>query len=148
MEEFLRLDRQLCFALYTCSKELLRRYEPVLTPLGLTYTQYILLLSLWEKDGQTVKSLGETLYLDSGTLTPLIKRMEAKELVKKQRSKTDERSVEVYLTEKGRALENEAVAIPEKMLCMSGLGIGEAVSLRDSLKNFLRILEENRKDGV
>ncbi len=142
MEDSLRLDRQLCFALYACSKELLRRYEPVLAPLGLTYTQYILLLSLWEKDGQTVKSLGESLYLDSGTLTPLIRRMESKGFVKKQRSQADERSVEVFLTPKGRALQREALPIPEKMLCLAGLSAAEAVSLRDSLKTFLHGLEE------
>lgn len=141
MEDSLRLDRQLCFALYACSKELLRRYEPVLAPFKLTYTQYILLLSLWEKDGQTVKSLGESLYLDSGTLTPLIRRMESKGFVKKQRSKADERSVEVFLTEMGRALQKEALPIPGKMLCLAGLSAGEAVSLRDSLKAFLHGME-------
>ncbi len=146
MEDSLRLDRQLCFALYACSKELLRRYEPVLTPLDLTYTQYILLLSLWEKDGQTVKSLGEMLYLDSGTLTPLVKRMESKGFVTKRRSKTDERSVEVYLTEKGRALKEKAQTIPDQMLCITGLSAGEAVSLRGFLQTFLRSLEGKAKD--
>ena len=141
MDDSLRLDRQLCFALYACSKELLRKYEPLLSPLDLTYTQYILLLALWEKDGQTVKSLGETLYLDSGTLTPLIRRMETKGIVKKQRSKTDERSVEVTLTEKGRSLKNDAQTIPERMFCRTGLSACEAISLHNLLKTFLRNLE-------
>ena len=141
MEDSLRLDRQLCFALYACSKELLRRYEPVLSPLGLTYTQNILLMSLWEKDGQTVKSLGEALYLDSGTLTPLIRRMESKGLLLRHRSKKDERSVEVCLTEKGRDLKAQAQAIPERMLCIAGLSAEEAVSLRDCLRSFLGSLE-------
>ncbi len=141
MEDSLRLDRQLCFALYACSKELLRRYEPVLSPMGLTYTQYILLMSLWEKDGQTVKSLGEALYLDSGTLTPLIRRMESKGLLLRHRSKKDERSVEVCLTEKGRDLKVQAQAIPERMLCIAGLSAEEAVSLRDCLRSFLGSLE-------
>ncbi len=145
MEDSLRLDSQLCFALYACSKELLRKYEPVLSPMGLTYTQYILLLTLWERDGQTIKSLGEMLYLDSGTLTPLVRRLESKGFVQRRRSKTDERSVEVFLTERGLALRNEAVHVPEQMLCVTGLSPGDAASLRDMLKSFLKSLEGKAK---
>lgn len=142
MDDCLRLDQQLCFSLYACSKELLRRYEPVLSPLDLTYTQYILLLALWERDGQTVKSLGKMLYLDSGTLTPLIRRMEGKGFLVRRRSKKDERSVEVFLTQKGHQLKEKASEVPERMLCLTGLTAEDAFFLRDILHNFLNSLGE------
>ena len=98
----LLLDNQLCFALYVCSKEIIKKYTPILTPLGLTYTSYITLLSLWEKDNVSVKELGNKIYLDSGTLTPLLKKMEAQELLQRKRSSVDERTVYITLTQKGR----------------------------------------------
>lgn len=147
MEDILSLDNQLCFALYACSKELLRKYEPVLAPLGLTYTQYIVMLALWEQEGQTVKSLGEALRLDSGTLTPLLKRMEAKGFLEKRRSARDERLVEVLLTGKGRALREQALEIPEKMLCITGFSSEGAAALRETLWAFLTRLREEEEPG-
>ena len=108
----LRLDRQLCFPLYAASRAVVRRYEPHLKKLGLTYTQYITLLCLWESDALSVKELSERLYLDSGTLSPLLSTLERKGIVARARSKEDERVVTVSLTEKGRALEEKAKDIP------------------------------------
>jgi DNA-binding MarR family transcriptional regulator len=108
----LRLDRQLCFPLYVCSKELIKNYKPLLDPLGITYTQYIAFMALWEDDNLSVKELGQRLYLDSGTLTPLLKKMEQQGFIKRERSLKDERNVYIKLTEKGLELKNKAVHIP------------------------------------
>ena len=113
--EQLKLDNQLCFPLYACSRYITRLYTPVLEAMGLTYTQYITLLVLWEKDGLSMKELGEKLYLDSGTLTPLLKKLESQGLIERTRSKDDERSVLIKLTKKGSALEESAADIPEKI---------------------------------
>ena len=99
----LALDNQLCFALYVCSKEIIRKYNPLLEPLGLTYTAYITLLCLWEKDNVPVKELGNRLFLDSGTLTPLLKKMETQGLVTRTRNEKDERTVYIQLTKEGKA---------------------------------------------
>ena len=111
-EETLKLDNQLCFSLYATSKEIIRRYKPLLDKFDITYTQYITLLVLWEQDGLLVKTLGERLYLDSGTLSPLLVTLEKKGFVLRARSKEDERVVTVSLTEEGRALEEKAKDIP------------------------------------
>ena len=111
----LRLERQLCFPLYACSRETIKLYKPFLDELDLTYTQYIAMLVLWEKEAVSVKELGEELYLDSGTLTPLLKKMEAKGLLSRRRSAEDERSLIVRLTDKGLALRDQAVSIPPQM---------------------------------
>ena len=108
----LKLKNQLCFPLYACSKEVVRMYKPFLDEIGLTYTQYIAMMVLWEKKELTVKDLGDSLYLDSGTLTPLLKKMEAQGLVLRARSSSDERSVLVTLTEQGEKLRDKAVEIP------------------------------------
>jgi len=100
----LKLDDQLCFALYAAARAMTRAYRPLLAPLALTYPQYLVLLALWERDGATVGTLGEWLDLDTGTLTPLLKRMAALGLIHRSRSRTDERTVEIWLTEHGRAL--------------------------------------------
>lgn len=129
----LKLENQLCFPLYACSKEIIRRYKPFLDPLDLTYTQYITLLVLWEKKTVNVKELGDRLYLDSGTLTPLLKKLEAKGLVTRTRSSTDERSVDIALTDAGAALRQQAAKIPEKM--------GSCVSLsQDDAQTLYRLL--------
>ncbi len=125
----LSLDNQICFALYVCSKEIIRKYGPLLEPLGLTYTSYITMLSLWEKDGVTVKDLGKRLFLDSGTLTPLLKKMEAQGLIKRERSKDDERTVYIFLTESGKALKEKCASIPEQMACSNILDLNEAGQL-------------------
>jgi len=111
----LKLKNQLCFPLYACSKEVVRMYKPFLDEIGLTYTQYIAMMVLWEKKELTVKDLGDSLYLDSGTLTPLLKKMEAQGLVLRARSSSDERSVLVTLTEQGEKLRDKAVEIPARI---------------------------------
>ena len=116
----LRLDRQLCFALYSGSLTLTKLYKPVLEPLGLTYPQYLVLLVLWESDGVAVGELGTRLFLDSGTLTPLLKRMEASGLLTRNRDPRDERRVVVGLTPAGRALRRKARGIPSQVACASG----------------------------
>ncbi|WP_058304137.1 MarR family winged helix-turn-helix transcriptional regulator [Gorillibacterium timonense] len=114
--ERMKLDNQICFAFYVCSKEIIKKYRPLLTPLGLTYTGYITMLALWEKDKIPVKALGEKLYLDSGTLTPLLKKLESQGFVKRSRSEIDERQVIVSLTEAGHELQQKAAAIPERLV--------------------------------
>ena len=108
----LKLENQLCFPLYACSRSIINLYTPFLKPLGLTYTQYIVFLVLWEQDGITVGELGAKLHLDNGTITPLLKKMQDKGYVTRERSKSDERVVIVSLTDEGRALREEAVKIP------------------------------------
>lgn len=117
----LALDNQLCFPLYAASKEVTRRYKPFLDPLGLTYTQYVTMMALWEKDGVSVKELGKRLYLDSATLTPLLKRLEAHGYIMRQRSKEDERSVTISLTQEGRDLRDKALEVPK--------GIGSCIRM-------------------
>lgn len=111
----LKLDNQLCFPLYACSREIIRLYKPYLDEIGLTYTQYITMMVLWERNLVTVKKLGEILYLDSGTLTPLLKKMETAGLLIRSRDKKDERSVIVELTEMGEQLKDRAVDIPDQI---------------------------------
>jgi DNA-binding MarR family transcriptional regulator len=113
----LALDNQLCFPLYAAAKELTRRCKPFLDPLGLTYTQYVAMMALWEKDSLTVSELGARLYLDSATLTPLLKRLEARGYLRRTRSKKDERAVIITLTDEGRDLHERALEVPR---CMSG----------------------------
>ena len=114
--DVLRLDHQLCFPLYACAKEVVRRYKPFLDEIGLTYTQYIAMMVLWEKKQVTVKELGESLFLDSGTLTPLLKKMEQKQLLTRARSKEDERVLLVTITEEGEALKEKAVNVPTQLM--------------------------------
>ena len=128
-DQALRLDHQLCFALYSASLAMTKLYKPLLTELGLTYPQYLALLALWERDGQRVSDLGARLFLDSGTLTPLLKRLEAADLVRRQRSREDERTVLIHLTEAGHALKARAAAVPGCMLKATGCGLGEVVNL-------------------
>ncbi|MCM1268543.1 MAG: MarR family transcriptional regulator [Bacteroidales bacterium] len=111
----LKLENQLCFPLYACSKEVIRRYKPYLDKLDLTYTQYLAMMVLWEKKEVTVKELGECLYLDSGTLTPLLKKLEEKKYVVRKRSREDERNLLVSVTQKGEDLKEKAVHIPESL---------------------------------
>lgn len=128
-QDLLKLDRQLCFPLYACARDVVKRYTPFLNELGLTYTQYIALMALWERKSMTVKELGETLYLDSGTLTPLLKRMEQEELVVRQRSAADERSVIVSITDKGEGLKEKCSHIPLEVAKCFRLTEEEAVTL-------------------
>ena len=113
--ECLKLSKQLCFPLYACSREMIKLYKPYLDELDLTYTQYITLMVLWEHKAMTVKALGQELYLDSGTLTPLLKKLEEKGFVTRRRSELDERNLIVTITEAGEALRDRALHIPAEM---------------------------------
>ena len=135
-EKALLLENQLCFALYVCSKEIIRKYKPLLDPIGLTYTGYITMLALWEKDDISVKELGEQLYLDSGTLTPMLKKLEQQGLLKRTRG-MDERTVFINLTKEGQELKKEALEIPVKMGCNLNLSLPEA---KEVLSNLHKII--------
>lgn len=119
--DLLRLDNQLCFSIYAASRAITRAYRPILDPLGLTYPQYLVLLVLWEQDGPSVGDLGNRLYLDSGTLTPLLKRMEQNGYVIRKRAPDDERRVEVFLGPAGEALRGKAIEIPEALIANNHL---------------------------
>lgn len=116
----LALDNQFCFALYSTSLAMTKTYKPFLDKLGLTYPQYLVMLVLWQQDDVLVKSIGEKLFLDSGTLTPLLKRLEASSLIARTRDEADERQVRITLTREGRALKKKAQTIPYQVLCASG----------------------------
>lgn len=145
-DELLALDRQLCFKLYAASRAVTKLYRPLLDELCLTYPQYLVLLVLWEWDhrapppGPTVKALGERLMLDSGTLTPLLKRLEAQGLISRRRSPRDERAVTLALTDAGRALRKRARAVPERLLCATSLPLADLARLRDDIGRLLGAL--------
>jgi DNA-binding MarR family transcriptional regulator len=138
----LRLDQQLCFALYSASRATTAAYRPILDELGLTYPQYLVLLVLWEDNTVTVRRLGERLQLDSGTLSPLLKRLETGGFVVRQRSSTDERSVEVRLTDKGRELEVRAECIPESLFAPTDLTEEQITDLRDAAQHLSAALRQ------
>ncbi len=138
----LALDNQLCFALYVCSKEIIRKYTPLLEPIGLTYTSYITLLCLWEKDNVTVKELGERLFLDSGTLTPLLKKMEGQGLITRTRGGKDERTVYIQLTDNGRNMKDKCVDIPKQMMCQNILDMDKAAPLLQTLHVIMHNMSE------
>jgi len=128
-EAWLQLERQLCFALYSSSLAMTKLYKPLLEPLGLTYPQYLVMLVLWEGDGLTVSDIGQRLHLDSGTLTPLLKRLEAAGLVQRLRDTADERRVLLRLTPAGRQLKSEARHVPQSVAQAAGCGISELTEL-------------------
>ena len=133
----LKLENQLCFPLYACSKEIVRRYKTYLDRLDLTYTQYIVMMVMWEEKELNVKELGDKLFLDSGTLTPVLKKLEAKGYVTRERSKIDERTLIVTLTESGKELREMAVDIPVGMRGCPKLSDEEMVQLRTMLNKIL-----------
>lgn len=137
--EHLKLENQLCFKYYVISKEIIRRYKPLLDPLGLTYTGYIAMLVLWEEDNISVKSLGKILTLDSGTLTPLLKKLESKGYISRVRSEKDERKVMVNLTNKGISLKKEASHIPQAIINNI---FGDKVFDEEDAKNKIDALNE------
>ncbi|MBQ8304739.1 MAG: MarR family transcriptional regulator [Blautia sp.] len=138
----LKLENQLCFPLYACARKVVSMYTPYFKPLGLTYTQYIVLLVLWEEAPVTVGELGRRLFLDNGTLTPLLKKLEERGLVERKRSREDERVVQVFLTEEGRSLRDEAVSIPAKVGGCIRLDPQEAAALYTLLYKMLGSLGE------
>ena len=145
----LELDKQFCFALYSASLAMTKTYKVVLDALGLTYPQYLVMLVLWQQDGAaqqeavTVKDLGKSLFLDSGTLTPLLKRMETAGLIQRQRGKEDERQVHILLTENGRALKQRAEQIPMQILCASGQSVEQLSKMRSDLNLLRDTLNQN-----
>lgn len=134
----LKLSNQLCFPLYACAKEIVRRYKPFLDEIDLTYTQYITMMVMWEKKQVSVKQLGEILFLDSGTLTPVLKKLEQKGYVSRARSKEDERVLDVTLTEAGEALKDKALEVPKQMSACVRLEMEEAVTLQKILNKLLQ----------
>lgn len=136
-----RLEDQMCFPLYACSKEIIRRYKPYLDELDLTYTQYITMLILWEKKSQTVKELGSCLYLDSGTLTPVLKKLENKGYLERKRSTEDERSLIVTITGKGESLRERAANVPGQVAECVDLTREEADQLYSTLYKILGTLQ-------
>ena len=136
----LKLENQLCFPLYACAKELIRAYKPHLDKLDLTYTQYIAMMVLWEKKSCNVKTLGNLLFLDSGTLTPVLKKLESKGYIERKRSKEDERALIVRITEEGETLKERAAVVPQKMGQCVGLETEEALQLYGLLYKVLKNL--------
>lgn len=141
-EDAVRLDQQLCFAVYGTAHAFNRAYKPLLEPLGLTYPQYLVLMALWEKDQSTVKALGDKLGLDSGTLSPLLKRLEAGGAIIRQRDPGDERQMLISLSEKGAALKEKAFQVAGTMAAATGCTNGEVTTLRETLVGLRDRLEK------
>lgn len=148
MEKYdgLKLENQLCFPLYVCAKEVVRRYKPFLDEIDLTYTQYITMMVMWEKKELSVKRLGEILFLDSGTLTPVLKTLEKKGYVERKRSKEDERVLNVTLTSEGEKLKDKAIDIPSRVagcISLSAEDAGALYRILHSIMNEWKETEEN-----
>lgn len=137
-----KLEEHLCFSLYACSRAILRVYRPYLNELQLTYPQYLVLVTLWEKQASTIKELGEALDLDTGTLTPMLKRMESAGLITRQRDNKDERVVNIHITPDGMALQERANCIPQSLLQSSGMKEEEIRQLNSAILNLLRNVSE------
>jgi len=143
--EALKIENQLCFPLYACSREVIKQYKPFLDELDLTYTQYIAMMALWENHEMTVKELGDVLYLDSGTLTPLLKKLEAKNYVTRTRSRKDERNLIVTVTEQGEQLKEKAMNMPRAIVEHTELSKQEAELLYRTLYKILARLDKSRE---
>ena len=138
MNEKLKLENQLCFPLYACAKEIVRRYTPLLEPLGLTYTQYIAMMVMWEYKSISVRDMGKLLFLDSGTLTPMLKKMEKAGWISRKRSEEDERMVMISITAEGEKLHDRAEAIPSKMAGCVALEGDEALQIYTLLHKLMK----------
>jgi len=136
----LKLESQLCFALYAASRAMTNAYRPILSELDLTYPQYLVMLALWERDDVTISSLGDRLYLDFGTLTPLLRRLEGRALIVRKRDPADERNVKISLTRQGRSLRKAAADVPKQLRCLIQLSRQQTASLRQDLKLLLQAL--------
>ena len=132
-DQLLKLDNQICFAVYSATHAFNRVYKPLLDRLGLTYPQYLVMLVLWERDGVPLKDIGERLFLDSGTLTPLLKRLEAAQLLKRTRSTADERQVLIALTAQGQTLKEKARSVPMSILAASDCSVGELTAMKNEI---------------
>ncbi|MBP3661572.1 MAG: MarR family transcriptional regulator [Bacteroidales bacterium] len=141
MNEMLKLENQLCFPLYACAKEVVRRYTPLLEPLGLTYTQYIAMMVMWEHKSISVRDMGKLLFLDSGTLTPMLKKMEKAGWITRKRSERDERMVMLSITERGEQLQEKAVEVPSKMAGCVTLESDEAMQLYTLLHKMMKTFQ-------
>ncbi|MCA0970547.1 MarR family transcriptional regulator [Halobacillus litoralis] len=145
-EEHLKLENQICFSIYAAAREMTKLYKPLLEKLDVTYPQYLVLLVLWEEESITVKEMGHRLYLDSGTLTPMLKRMEAAGFIVRHRSPEDERSVIISLTEKGKEAEKDASDIPFQLVDQLGMSEEELVQFKASLVQTLERVHEKNKE--
>ncbi|KFF00772.1 MarR family transcriptional regulator [Chryseobacterium formosense] len=137
-----KLENQICFPLYVIAKEITGLYRPFLDELEITYPQYLVMMILWENDGLSVNCIGEKLYLDSGTLTPLLKRLEAKGFIQRKRKKEDERVVEVFITESGKALQKKACEIPQKIHNKIDISKEDWIALKESIQKILSKIEK------
>lgn len=140
--ESLKLDEQICFPLYVLSKEITGLYRPILDELDLTYPQYLVMMVLWEEDGLAVSHIGEKLFLDSGTLTPVLKRLENKGFINRIRNKEDERVVQLFLTENGKNLRQQACGIPEKLLEQIHVQIEDLKNFKDTLNQLINNIKK------
>ncbi len=140
--ESLKLDEQICFPLYVLSKEITGLYRPILEELDLTYPQYLVMMVLWEEDGLAVSHIGEKLFLDSGTLTPVLKRLENKGFINRIRNKEDERVVQLFLTENGKNLRQHACGIPEKLLEQIHVQIEDLKNFKDTLNQLINNIKK------
>lgn len=140
--ESLKLDQQICFPLYVLSKEITGLYRPILQELDLTYPQYLVMMVLWEQEGLTVSAIGEKLFLDSGTLTPVLKRLESKGLINRIRNKSDERMVLLFLTEQGKDLRQQAFCIPQKLLSQINIKIEDLENFKETLTQLINNLKK------
>lgn len=138
--EWIKLDNQVCFSLYAASREIIKLYKPLLDRYNLTYTQYIAMLVLWEDEKSTVKDIGKRLHLDSGTLTPLLKKIESMGLITRYRDVNDDRVVVVELTEKGKLLKDEVIEVPREITCKVNMPIENLVELKKHLDELLKFL--------
>ena len=146
-DDILKLDSQLCFGLYAATHAITRVYRPLLNELGITYSQFLVLLALWDQDQQTVTSLGTNLFLDSGTLSPVLKRLEASGFITKTRQSRDERVVEVMLTRNGRDLQEQAREVCRKVRCRIGMPEPDIASIRRDLDRVLAALNDGAQDA-
>jgi DNA-binding MarR family transcriptional regulator len=139
--ESIKLDNQVCFSLYASSREIIKLYKPFLDKFNLTYTQYVAMLVLWEDEKSTVKEIGKRLHLDSGTLTPLLKKIESMGLIKRYRDVNDDRVVIVELTEQGRLMKDQVTEVPREMACKINMSREDLIELKRRLDNLLKVIE-------
>lgn len=138
----IKLDNQICFSLYAASREIIKLYKPVIDKYNLTYTQYITMLVLWEEEKSTVKGIGKRLHLDSGTLTPLLKKLESMGLITRYRDSKDDRVVIAELTKEGKELKEEIIDVPEQVFCKVNMSIEKANELKANLDELLNVLKK------
>ncbi|MFV0376105.1 MAG: MarR family winged helix-turn-helix transcriptional regulator [Mangrovibacterium sp.] len=143
MDDYLKLKKQVCFPIYTLSREIINHYRPFLDELDITYSQYLVLMVLWEDGLQTVNQIGEKLHLDSGTLTPLLKRLENKGFIARKRRSCDERMVDITTTEKGLALKEEVAKVPPKVVEAMGISPEELAELKEIVERILHKKKQN-----